>query len=133
MYLRKFYENLSKKAENLSSNSDNHFTSYSNFNKVSKNLDSSNQYENDLLEKAFDKESSNSEDFQDVSQLTFEQRITSSSSLSSNRVIKSSQNEASRSDYAKLHSFRKRKQNSTRNSNNSDKSIENVIENINYF
>ena len=56
--------------------------------------------------------------------------MTSSSSLFNDKVIKSSQDKASRFDYAKLHNFRKRTRNSTRNSD--DESIENLIENINY-
>ena len=61
---------------------------------------------------------------------------SSSSSSSSDRVIKSSRDEASRFDYAKLYDSRKRTQNSTRNltRNLDDKSIENLTENdINYL
>ena len=62
--------------------------------------------------------------------------MTSSSSSSSDRATRSSRDEASRPDYAKLHDSRKRTRNSTRNSDddseNSENIIESIIESINY-
>ena len=83
------------------------------------------------FDEALDEAFSDNENFQDVQQSVFKGRITSSSSSSSDRVIKSSRDEASRSDYAKLHDSSKRTRNSTRNSD--DETIENLIKNINYF
>ena len=115
----------------ITSNSDNYFTSRSDLDQCSKNLDSSNQYENDLFDKALDKTSSKNEnDFFNASQLTSRRRIASPSSFN-NKITRNSRNKASIFDYTKLHNFWKRTRHLTRNTNK--KSIENLIENVNYL
>lgn len=89
----------------ITSNSDNYFTSRSDLDQCSKNLDSSNQYENDLFDKALDKTSSKNEnDFFNASQLTSRRRIASPSSFN-NKITRNSRNKASIFDYTKLHNF----------------------------
>ena len=135
IFLRKFYENFAKNDKNPSSNSDDYLTYQSNFDDNSKNSEFSKQYENDSLDEASDKaldealdETFDRNEYNSsvASQSAFRRRITSSSSFS-DRIMKSSRDKASKSDYAKLHNSRKRTRNSTRNSD--DKSI---TENVNY-
>ena len=138
MFLRKFYENVSERDEEFAY-SDDYFTFQSNFNDEN---DSSNEAfdeasdeasdemfdenENNAFDEAFD----DNETFQDISQIAFKRRMTSSSSSFSDRATRSSRDEASRSDYAKLHDSRKRTRNSTRNSDDDSENSENIIENI---
>ena len=144
MFLRKFYENVSKRDENSFANSDDYFTSQSNFDDENDSFNEASdeafdevfdENENDAFDEAFD----DNENLQDISQIAFKRRMTSSSSSFSDRATRSSRDEASRSDYAKLHDSRKRTRNSTRNSNDDNANIieniiesESIIESINY-
>ena len=107
--------NVSKRDKKFA-NSDDYFTSQSNF----ENKDN-----------AFDETSDDNEKFQYISQIAFRRRIALSSSFN-DKITKNSRDKASRFDYAKLHNFRKRTQNSTLNSDNDSENSENIIESINY-
>ena len=63
MFLRKFYENVSEKNEDLLANLNNYFTSRSNF-------DNKNEVFDENKDNAFNETSDDNENFQDISQIT---------------------------------------------------------------